>query len=609
MIAAGEVVSRPASAVKELMENAIDAGATQVSVLISDAGRTLIQVIDNGCGMTPDQAVLCFERHATSKIATAEDLSDIQTFGFRGEALAFIAAVAQVTLKTRTSAEAVGCKVDFADSKHLSTEETACPVGANFSIRDLFYNVPARRKFLKSDNVEFKHIVDEFTRVALTQPQTGFSLSHNGREIYALRPAKSLKFRIQDLMGNVTSDKLVDLHTETASATLSGYICRPDLATKTLGNQFFFVNGRYFRSAYLHKAVMKAYERMIPEGVTPAYFIYIQVDPHKVDVNIHPAKTEVKFEDDSVMFQVVMAAVKETLGRNSFGASLYFDTDNAPEMPVLGEGFEKFHPTTIQPNVEFDPNFNPFEQQSFSMPEFPESGAASPNDAGSGLVKPAAALSGEGFGQPRNYDFSKPKDDCSKLFDERMMPSVNAIVLQGKYILTPVKSGLLMVNIRRATERILYERFLPAVSGNAKVSQAALFPVQIQVGVAGKLIFDEHAALLESLGFDIAPFGNDTLVVNGVPELLSLEQGKVEALMADIMVALEAGNASLPGVMESEIAYKLSRSAAACSKAPSSGVQAQKLIDQLFGCENSEYTIKGLKTMMILSTEDIDKKF
>ena len=313
MIAAGEVVQRPASVVKELMENSVDAGASQITVIIGDSGRTLIQVIDDGCGMTPDDAVLCFERHATSKIATAEDLQEIMTFGFRGEALASIAAVAEVTLKTRTAACETGCQVEMAGSSHVSTTEVSTPVGTNIAVRNLFYNIPARRKFLKSDNVELKHITEEFTRVALTRPGIGFSLSHNGKDIFVLRPAKSLKYRIMDLLGTSVASDLVDLSAETSLISLQGFAGRPDTAKKTLGNQFFFVNGRYFRSPYLHKAVMRAYEGLIPEGVTPAYFLYIETDPGSVDVNISPTKSEVKFEDDSLVFQVVYAAIKETL--------------------------------------------------------------------------------------------------------------------------------------------------------------------------------------------------------------------------------------------------------------------------------------------------------
>ena len=364
MIAAGEVVQRPASVVKELMENAVDAGATQVTVIIQDAGRTLIQVIDNGCGMSPDQAVLCFERHATSKLQTAEDLHNILTFGFRGEALASIAAVAEVTLKTRREEDEVGCHVEFADSQQVSLEEIAAPKGANFSVRNLFYNVPARRKFLKSDNVEFKHIVSEFIRVALTRPGVGFTLTHNGKEQFVLRPAKSLKFRIQDVLGANVAKDVVDIHAQTSVVELTGYVGRPDAAKKGLGNQYFFVNGRYFRSAYLHKAVMKAYENLIPEGVTPSYFIYLEIDPQSIDVNIHPTKTEIKFEDDSVVFQILFACIKEALGKNSFGDSIDFDREGVPDIPAFGRNFHEFRPLD-EPETTADPLFNPFDNDGF----------------------------------------------------------------------------------------------------------------------------------------------------------------------------------------------------------------------------------------------------
>ena len=326
MIAAGEVVQRPSSVVKELMENAVDAGATEVKVLVTDSGRTLIQVIDNGCGMSEEDALLCFERHATSKIASAEDLNDIVTYGFRGEALASIAAVSDVTLRTRREEDETATQVELSGSEAGSVlSHAAAPKGSNFAVRNLFYNVPARRKFLKSDNVELKHIIDEFTRVALTRPNVGFSLTHNGRDIYMLKQAKSLKFRILDLLGTNVVGDVVDLESRTTVASITGFLGRPDAAKKTQGNQFFFVNGRYFRSAYLHKAVMKAYEELIPSGLNPSYFIYLEVDPHSVDVNIHPTKTEVKFEEDVVLFQTIYACVKEVLGKNAFGASIDFD--------------------------------------------------------------------------------------------------------------------------------------------------------------------------------------------------------------------------------------------------------------------------------------------
>ncbi|MBO7396490.1 MAG: DNA mismatch repair endonuclease MutL, partial [Bacteroidales bacterium] len=325
MIAAGEVVQRPASVVKELMENAVDAGASDIKVVVTDAGRTLIQVIDDGIGMSPDDALLCFERHATSKLASAEDLHHILSFGFRGEALSSIAAVAEVTLRTRRRGEELGVEVQISASENLGTREVACPEGSNFSVRNLFYNIPARRKFLKSDNVELRHIVEEFQRVALTRPDLAFSLSHNGKDIHVLKPAKSLKFRIQDLLGAAAVGELSDFAADTTIATVRGFVGRPESARKTLGNQFFFVNGRYFRSPYLHKAVLKAYENLIPEGTAPSYFIYIEVDPSEVDVNIHPTKTEIKFEQEQMIFQTIMAAVKEATSRSSDAGSIEFD--------------------------------------------------------------------------------------------------------------------------------------------------------------------------------------------------------------------------------------------------------------------------------------------
>ena len=364
MIAAGEVVQRPASVVKELMENAVDAGADDVRVVITDAGRTLIQVIDNGSGMSPSDAVLCFERHATSKIATAADLENILTYGFRGEALASIAAVSEVTLRTRREQDDTGTQVTISGTSEVKTSSVSAPAGSNFAVRNLFYNTPARRKFLKSDNVEFKHIVEEFTRVAIPRPDISFTLTHNGKEVFVLRKAKSLKFRIQDLLGRNVMGDVVDVAAETSVVKISGFAGRPESARKALGNQFFFVGGRYFRSPYLHKAVMKAYEEFVPEGLTPSYFLFLEVDPHSIDVNIHPTKTEIKFEDDNVLFQVLFAAVREALGKGSFGASLDFDSEGAVEFPQRGRGFEEYRGAQFSPSVEFDPAFDPFKSGS-----------------------------------------------------------------------------------------------------------------------------------------------------------------------------------------------------------------------------------------------------
>ncbi len=600
MIAAGEVVQRPSSVVKELMENAVDAGASQVSVILSDAGRTLIQVIDNGCGMTPDEAVLCFERHATSKIATAEDLMDITTFGFRGEALASIAAVAEVTLKTRRPKDEVGCKVVFADSTHISTDEISTPAGSNFAVRNLFYNVPARRKFLKSDNVEMKHVIEEFTHVALTRPEVGFSLTHNGKDVYVLKPAKSLKFRIQDMLGLGIASKVVDLEVNTSVVNIRGYIGRPDQAKKTLGNQFFFVNGRYFRSPYLHKAVMNAYENMLPQEATPSYFIYLEVDPRSVDVNISPTKTEVKFADDSIIFQTLYACVKESLGRNSFGASIDFDTQNMVEIPAFSNDFDKYRPEVSVPDVSLDQSYNPF-GQSAEM--------SFPQNFGSEKM-PSDAFQGNHFDSGMSYSsYVDKRDDYGKLFEDKVASQPSLIVVQKKYIVSSSKSGLLVINVRRALERIFYERFLKALKGSEHVSQSALFPVQVTVGADNRLIFDEHSEMLKSLGFDISPFGVDTIVVNGMPEGFQVDQSSVESAMADVLIALTENYTGLPEMMESAMAEKFARLAASEGKPVESPVEARTLTDQLFACSNSEYTSSGHKIMSILSLENLDKLF
>ena len=625
MIAAGEVVQRPASVVKELVENAVDAGADQVTVVIQDAGRTLIQVIDNGCGMSPDQAVLCFERHATSKLHTAEDLSNILTFGFRGEALASIAAVAEVTLKTRREEDEVGCQVDFADSQHVATNEIATARGANFSVRNLFYNVPARRKFLKSDNVEFKHIVTEFIRVALTRPDIGFTLTHNGKDDYVLRPAKSLNFRIQDVLGSNIANEIVDICAETSVVEVHGFTGRPDAAKKGLGNQYFFVNGRYFRSPYLHKAVMKAYEGLIPEGYTPSYIIYLDIDPQAVDVNIHPTKTEIKFEDDSVVFQILYACIREVLGRNSFGDSIDFDREGVPDIPAFGKNFDEFRPIS-EPQTGTDASYNPFDNDGFpsEVSHFDNAvvygggqNAAAPrqtdifgaNDwAQSGQNFDKSACPSYGYGAGAGA-FLEKRDDYGKLFEDKISPSKSVLVLQGKYIVTTGRSGLMVINIHRAMERILYDRFLNAMSRNEHITQTALFPVSVQVGVENMCLISEHSQMLTDLGFDISPFGTDTIVVNGVPEGYSAEAGKVQTMVGDLLLILAEDHSALPEMMAANMASRFARLGAFSADPVTNPMEAQRLIEQLFACENPEYTSAGRRVMSLLPVDEIDKKF
>ena len=584
MIAAGEVVQRPASVVKELLENAVDAGATQVSVTVTDAGRTLVQVIDDGCGMSPDDAVLCFERHATSKIATAEDLQEITSFGFRGEALASIAAVADVVLRTRREEDEVGVEVEISGSEHVSTRMVAAPKGSNFAVRNLFFNIPARRKFLKSDTVEFRHIVEEFQRVALACPDIGFTLSHNGRDIHVLKPAKSLKFRIMDLLGAGVVGEVMDIQAETTVVRIHGFVGRPEAAKKTLGNQFLFVNGRYFRSPYLHKAVMKAYESLIPEGVTPSYFVYLEVDPATIDVNIHPTKTEIKFEEDSLVFQTLYACVREAMGRDSAGGAIDFDNPEAREMPVMGSRFGEYRPVSI-PTAGVDPDYNPFTAGDKYLDDRDFRGP----------IRPSSAVD-----RSENY---------GKLFEDRTLPTSQVLVVQGKYIFSPSASGVMVVNIRRARERILFDRFLSVLGQGGHVSQTTLFPVQVNVGVGGRLLFDAHADLLKRLGFDIAPFGTDTVVVNGVPEGYGSEPGKVQTMVGDLMLILSDDHGALPEMMEQALAQKFAVLGASGGEKLTSPLEAQRLLDALLASGNPEFTSAGRRIISILPLDELDKRF
>ena len=603
MIAAGEVVQRPASVVKELMENAVDAGATDVKVVVADAGRTLIQVIDNGCGMTPDDAVLCFERHATSKLASAEDLHHILTFGFRGEALASIVAVAEVTLRTRQADAELGVEVTMAASENKGTREVSCPVGTNIAVRNLFYNIPARRKFLKSDNVELRHIVEEFQRVALTRPDIAFTLTHNGKDIHVVKSAPSFKFRIQDLLGSAVVGELVDIEASTTLANVQGYVGKPESARKALGNQFFFVNGRYFRSPLLHKAVMKAYENLIPDGYTPSYFIYLDVDPSTVDVNIHPTKAEIKFEEDQILFQTVFAAVKEVLGKVGVAGSIEFDNPEARDIPVIGTRFEDYRPSSV-PTGGVDLSFNPFENEIRSASDL------GMTERGLGMTEDPYVIPSEARESPiRTGRYVDKNENYGALFEDRTLPTSQILIVQGKYILSQSAGGIMAVNIRRAQERLLHDRFLKALTANAHVSQAALFPVQVPVGVEGRLLIEEHAELLRNLGFDIAPFGNDTVVVSGVPEGYSAQQGVVEGLLADILLILKDEHHTLPGVMEQNLAQQFAV-LGACSASPiTSPLEAQRLLDALLQSENPEFTSAGKRIIAIIPADELEKRF
>jgi DNA mismatch repair protein MutL len=410
------------------------------------------------------------------------------------------------------------------------------------------------------------------------------------------------------------ANDVVDIHAETSVASISGFVGRPEAAKKGLGNQYFFVNGRFFKSPYLHKAVMKAYENLIPDGVTPSYFIYLQVDPQSIDVNIHPTKTEIKFEDDSVLFQILFACIKESLGKNSFGASIDFDREGVPEIPAFGKSFYESHQIS-EPEPGLDPAYNPFDNDGFASVDSPFSNSFAPvagtsfgSHAGVGFEggNPSYDVSRTGYDTSR---FVEKRDDYGKLFEDKIAPSKSVLVLGGKYMLASAGSGLMAVNIRRAMERILYERFLDAISRNAHVTQTALFPVTVQVGVENMCLFSEHATMLESLGFDIAPFGTDTIVVNGVPEGYSAEAGKVQSMIGDMLLILADDHNALPEMMTANLASRFAMLGALKGDPVTNPVEAQRLIDQLLSCSNAEFTSTGKRIISIIPVDEIDKRF
>lgn len=576
MIAAGEVVGRPSSVVKELLENAVDAGAGRIQLFVKDSGRTLIQVIDNGCGMNEEDALLCFERHATSKIADPEDLEKIHTFGFRGEALASIAAIAQVDLKTRRDEDEVGMHITIEGGELKGRRAENCPKGTSIEVRNIFYNTPARRKFLKSDSIEFKHIVEEFTRVSLTRTDIEFTLNHNGKDVLILKKSKGQKFRILDLLGNGVVGEIVDISAKTRQVDISGYIGRPQSAKKTLGNQYLFVNGRFFKSAYLHKAIMNAYAEMTPDGLTPSYFIFLTVDPQSLDVNISPTKTEVKFENDSLIFQTLYACVRETLGKNGFGEMIDFDAAGALDLPQINDYAPVFRPSEISAGIDFNSNYNPFD---------------TPSKASGWIDK------------KQNYGALFEKEDVQT-------PNPDGHFLLGKkYICTPLPTGIMVTNISRAQVRILYEDMLEALKGNKNVCQTALFPIQVQIGAAYTNIIEENSDLLSKLGFDITVFGNDTIVVAGVPQGYDFDEKSVQDTVASLLQILVEEKHSLPEIMQANIAKKLSESGCSKNTGINSVVAAQSLLDRLFACKNSELTPSGKRISKLITIEELEKQF
>ena len=600
-IAAGEVIQRPASVVKELVENAVDAGAGHIQVNIKDAGRTLVQVIDDGKGMSETDARMAFERHATSKISTADDLFSLHTMGFRGEALASIVAVSQVELRTRLKGAELGTHLVFSGSELESVEPDACTEGSIFSVKNLFFNVPARRKFLKSNETEFRNIINEFERIALVNSQVALSLYHNDTEIFNL-PESGLRQRIVNVYGKTLNQKLLSVDAQSSLVTISGFVGRPDSAKKRGALQYFFVNGRFMKHPYFHKAVMTAFDRLIPIGEQVPYFIYFDIAPGDIDVNIHPTKTEIKFENEQTIWQMLVAAVKDSLGRFNDVPSIDFDTEGKPDIPV----FDPLNTGISAPKTEFNPDYNPFKEPSAA---YPRASRGTTMDNWENLY--------EGLGASRQTDDLTSQIPSDNIFDGQAEPTVHGGIAdekspvhyqyKGKYIMTAVKSGLMIIDQNRAHMRILYEKYLSRIENRTGNSQKMLFPEIVQFSPSECIALEKIIDETEALGFDIAPLGGGSYSVNGVPS--GLEGVDYVRLLRNIVAEAVEGGVSAGDALNRSLAVQMARSAAIPYGQVLGNAEMEDLVNELFACSNVNHTPDGKPVISILKQQDIDHLF
>jgi len=602
-IAAGEVIQRPASVVKELTENAVDAGATEISVVIRDAGRTLVQVIDNGCGMSETDARLSFERHATSKISSADDLFIITTKGFRGEALASIAAVSMTELRTRREEDEAGTLVEINNSRVTRQEPCSCAAGSVFSVRNLFYNVPARRKFLKSDTTEFRHIITEFQRVALAHPEIRFNLTHNDQEIYRL-PAGNHRQRIAGLFGKQYNQNLVSVETATSIVSVNGFAGKPENARRSAGEQFFFVNNRFIRHPYLHRAVLEAYQGILPPDTLPAYFIYMTADPATIDVNIHPTKTEVKFEDERSVWQIMLASVREALGRFNVVPSLDFGPEGAVDIPVIMGNT----PPPPLPQIEVDHTFNPFEGAEYQRPETKWKWDAERNTPRNWeslftiTARSGSRSESEGEGESVNRTSSGTSADEAHGAGQRRFFQV-----KNRYIMCPVISGIMMIDQRRAHERVLYEKFLASLGDGPKPAQVSLFPVEAELNPGDMVIIEEIAGQLRMLGFEIATGSDGKVTITGHP---AASRNASPLSMLETIIAEYRHTMEDPAIGARErIAISMARASAIQYGTPLTHTEMEELFDMLFACAMPNYSPSGKTVMNIITLEELDRRF
>lgn len=589
-IAAGEVIQRPASIVKELVENSVDAGASSITVIVNDGGKTLIQVIDNGCGMSVTDARLAFERHATSKISTAEDLFRIKTMGFRGEALASIAAISQVILRTRQKEDEIGTEVIVEGSKFIDQSPVSCPAGSNFIIKNIFFNVPARRKFLKSHTTELKHIIDEFTRIAIPFNDIEFKLIHNEVLIYSLPPS-NVKQRIVHIFGNQMNSNLLPINCETNLIKIKGYIGKPENAKKRYGEQYFFVNKRFIKHNYLHRAVISAYENLLPADNIPSYFLFFEVDPESIDVNIHPTKTEVKFEDEQAIFQILKAAIKETLGKTNIFPAIDFDIDRSIKIPLVVE--KNFEEIKV-PEISINKHYNPFEQEAIR-----EKIQNREDENLKNWEKLYENL-------PHNLSIKKESDN-QLLSNSSSIINKDFIQVRNKYIITSIKSGVLIINQKRAYERILYEKLLHSLAHNKIITQQMTFPETLDLNEKEFLIFSEIYNDLLEMGFDITIIGKNCISINGYPA--DIENINTGELIASLIDYYENTKENISKNIKEKFLREIAHKASLGFNKKLIYEEMQHLIDQLFACEEPNYTPNGKKVLYILSIDEIDSLF
>ena len=600
-IAAGEVVQRPASLVKELLENAIDAKATSVNLVIKDAGKTLVQVIDNGIGMSVTDARFCFERHATSKIKVAEDLFNINTKGFRGEALASIAAIAHVELKTKRELDEIGTHIVIEGSKVDAQEAVVVPVGTSISVKNLFYNIPARRNFLKTNTVETRHVIDEFHRVALAHPQVAFSFINNGSTVFNL-PVSNMRQRIVNIFGAKTNEKLVPVSEEMEIVSVEGFVVKPEFAKKGRGEQFFFVNNRFIKSPYLHHAINSAFEGLLKEGGQPGYFLFLQVDTTSIDINIHPTKTEIKFDDEHAIYAMLRASVKHSLGQFSIVPVLDFNKD--PEMDTPYD-FNTKNP--VAPTIEVDRNFNPFEKEQRRRNDYATFKENSNSQLNSWEAMYVGLKSNENSLNLESIEFESEEVTGNFFESEEKTPSEITFQLQNKYIMSPIKSGIMVIHQNLAHQRVLYESILKNITVKEAISQQLLFPLRLNFTSQDIEVLKNIQEQLEHTGFGFSAFEEETIEINGIP--VSVKESEIKNILECLVNDIRTDIPDVGFSQNDLLAKSLAKSLAVKTGKPMNVEEQEHLVHQLFACKEPTKSPNNKPVLMILDASDIDKKF